>query len=121
MENEKRRFPRARVLCKVSAVYAERVLVLNAHTENIGEGGVCVILEEKLHVPTEVGVELFFSERKEPLSCKGEVVWVRSMDPVECGPALYETGIKFFEIDAGDTTLISSRVNAARAGEESAK
>lgn len=94
---EKRKFPRADIICKISTVYAERLLVFEAHTENIGEGGIRVILSQRLNVPTVVELDLFFSENEAPIRCKGEVVWANEIKPEGVNPRLYDTGIKFTE------------------------
>jgi hypothetical protein len=98
MHKELRKFYRANLICKISATFANRLLVFNSHTENIGEGGIMVILEEKLHVSTPVDVELFLSAREFPLKCKGEVIWVKERSPVGIKPFLINTGIKFIEL-----------------------
>ncbi len=98
MVREKRKFPRADMICKISTVYAERTLVFEAHTENVGEGGIRVILPQRLNVPTVVELDLFLSEKEAPLRCKGEVVWANEIKPEGVKPRLYDTGIKFTEI-----------------------
>lgn len=99
MVMEKRKFPRAEVACKISTVFGERLLVFNAHTENIGEGGIRVILGEKLNISTIVEVDLFLLDKEIPIRCKGEVVWATEMKPEGISPRLFDTGIKFIEIN----------------------
>jgi Tfp pilus assembly protein PilZ len=96
---EKRKFPRASIACKLSTVFGERLLVFNAHTENIGEGGIRVILGERLNITTNVDIELFLLEQEIPIRCKGEVVWASEMKPEAINPRLFDTGIKFIEIN----------------------
>ncbi|MFH0827418.1 MAG: PilZ domain-containing protein [Candidatus Omnitrophota bacterium] len=95
---EKRKFPRADISCKIATVYGERLLVLEAHTENVGEGGIRVILGQRLNVPTTVDLDLFVSGVETPIRCKGEVVWANEVKPQGVNPRLYDTGIKFTEI-----------------------
>jgi Tfp pilus assembly protein PilZ len=97
MRIEKRRFPRATIRCKISAVFGERLLVFNSHTENIGEGGIRVILEQKLNITIPVDVELFMIDNEIPLRAKGEVVWANEMKPEGINPRFFDTGIKFTE------------------------
>lgn len=111
MFTEKRQFPRAVIPCKISTVFAERVLVLNSHTENIGVGGIKVILEEKLHVSTEVDLDLFLLDKEKPLKCKGKIVWVDEITPVEIRPRLFDTGIEFTQISDFDKQEVVKFVN----------
>ncbi len=99
MMEEKRRSPRVDVICKISAVFGERLLVFNVHTENIGEGGARFILGEKLHISTVVEIELFFPHQKTPLKCRGAVIWANEVEPVGVKPQLFDTGIKFIEVE----------------------
>lgn len=98
MPIEKRQFPRAEVACKISVVFADRLLVFNTHTENIGVSGIKVILQEKLNVSTIVDIELFLLGKEIPIKCKGQVVWAKEMVPLEINPRLFETGIEFVQI-----------------------
>ena len=56
MTIEKRLYPRVNIVCKISAIFADRLLVFNTHTENVGEGGIRVILEERLNLSTMVDI-----------------------------------------------------------------
>jgi hypothetical protein len=109
---EKRRFPRADIVCKISAAFGERMLTFDTHTENIGEGGIRVILKEKLNIPTSVGIELYLQEREVAIRCQGEIVWTHEMKPAEVKPHLFDTGIKFVEISDGDRGIIREVVSS---------
>jgi hypothetical protein len=113
MAVEKRRFPRASIMCKVSAVFGERILVFNAHTENVSPGGVRLVLEEKLHIPTEVEVELFFPTREKPLKSKGQIAWVKELGPLGTNPRLFDTGIKFIGLSAADKEELEKFVDSS--------
>ncbi len=106
MEHERRKFRRLNFICKVTAVFGERVLVFNSHTEDLGEGGVKVVLEEKLHVSTQVEVSLFITGKEGPINCKGEITWVREILPVDVGPRFFHTGIKFLDMAGSDQEII---------------
>lgn len=110
MFKEKREFPRANMICKISVVFGERLLVFNVHTENIGEKGVRIILEHKLHPPTDVDLELFVSSREKSVKCKGQIAWVKEMVPKEIKTPLFDTGIRFIDIDASDREEIKSLI-----------
>ncbi len=111
MHNEKRKSPRANVICKICASFAERTLVFDSHTENLGEGGMRVILNQKLHIPTTVDVELFFDSRVVPVKCRGEVIWVKERVPEGIRPLLFDTGIKFLDLGGSQLEEIRSLVS----------
>jgi Tfp pilus assembly protein PilZ len=108
---EKRGFPRVNVTCKISVVSGDRPLVLNSHTENLGAGGVRVIIEEKIDYNKAIDLELFLSDREKPLKCKGKVVWVNEIKPTEIKPRLFDTGIQFMEMSDPDRKQIRDFVN----------
>ncbi len=114
MEQERRKFCRLNFICKVTAVFGERVLVFNSHTEDLGEGGVRVVLEEKLHVSTQVEVSLFLTDKEVPVNCMGEVTWVREILPVNLGPRFFHTGIKFLDITGSDQEIIKRTLEAQK-------
>lgn len=107
---EKRKFPRVKLACKISMVFGERLLMFNSHTENIGELGIRVILEEKLHESTIVAIELFLKERS--LKCKGQVIWVKEVKPLGISPRFFDIGIKFIEMNDSNREEIGELVKA---------
>jgi len=113
---EKRRFSRAVFPCRV--VVGSPIRLLVSHTENIGEGGVRVFLEEKLEPLTVVGLELYL-EKERPIRCKGKVVWVQDkVNPIKKQPLLFDTGIEFIGIDNSDRQYIKNLVDTILAQEK---
>ncbi len=110
MEIDRRKFPRASLGCKITLVFGERLLIFDTFTENVSEGGVGVILNEKLHVPTELTVELFAPDRERPIEAKGEVVWLKEVSSSADAPQLFDTGIKFTKINSADQTYLRNLV-----------
>lgn len=109
---EKRKSPRANIFCKISTIFGERLLVLNSYTENISDGGVKVILEQKLHVSTEVDLELTLADHKPAIKCKGQIVWsdeIASDEPER--HYIFDTGIKFTQISPEDLRSVNELVN----------
>jgi hypothetical protein len=107
---EKRMYPRVDVTCKISAVFGERILVFNVHTENLGEGGARFILEDKLNISTAVDIELFFPDQKTPLQCKGEIIWANEINPSGVNPQLFDTGVRFVGISEQNKEAIRKMV-----------
>jgi len=111
MEIERREFPRVNLIYKISSIFGERLLVFHSHTENISVAGVRTILEEGLHISTELEIELFVSDRGTPLKCKGQIIWVKEINPVSTNPRLFDTGIKFTKISNSDQEYLKNMVN----------
>jgi len=107
---EKRKFPRAVFPCKV--IIGSPVRLIVSHTENISEGGLRVMLEEKLGAYTNVGMEIFF-EKERPLKCKGRIIWVvEKINPLEKKAVMYDTGIQFIDMQETDIQYIRNLVSA---------
>ncbi|UCD15647.1 MAG: PilZ domain-containing protein [Candidatus Omnitrophota bacterium] len=102
---ERRRFIRAKLPCKI-IVYTPEQHTIVSETENIGAGGVRVIIEEKLDIHLIVGLEIYLNN--EVVSCKGRVVWVLDT-PAEASLS-FDTGIEFFEIKEEDRNVIKNIV-----------
>ena len=96
----RRRFPRMHRRCLIHITGKDPVTTISTRTENIGAGGICVILNENLGLFQSVELELNL-ENRDPSSikCKGTVVWVVKKHAREEGTALqYDTGIEFADI-----------------------
>ena len=100
---EKRRFVRVDLSCKI-VVYAPAKHEILTHTENIGEGGVKVVIDEKLETLSIVGLELYLAE--EPIVCQGRVVWVLEQQN------RFDTGIEFYDIKNPDDKIIKNFIEA---------
>ena len=97
----RRKFPRANYPCLViirhNHVGPEALLT---HTENIGIGGVCVILKRnlKLFMPVEIEIDLL--DTTPHIQCEGKIVWsVKRSSSEDKKPSYYDTGIEFVNMD----------------------
>ena len=105
---EKRRFPRAEYPCHVRIKRPARKGILGkktleefaTHTENIGLGGICVLLPKEIKLFSSVEVELELGHPGLWISSKGTIVWcvkkVSLQDKLN-----FDTGIEF--VDLGET------------------
>ncbi|MBN3039626.1 MAG: PilZ domain-containing protein [Candidatus Omnitrophica bacterium] len=105
---EKRRFVRANFPCKI-IIHSPQEQVITTHTENIGAGGVRVIIDEKLEVFSQVTLRIFLEP--EPIESKGRVVWVverksSAIDEID----RFDTGFEFFQIKDPDRKAINDLV-----------
>ena len=113
---EKRRFVRANFPCKIT-IYMPSQHIISTHTENIGAGGVRVVISERLDTSSEVGLEIKLGE--EPIRCQGRVVWaIESDDTSEGKPLSYDTGIEFYQINEEDRSVINNFVEASAVEEK---
>jgi len=108
-EQERRRYTRAVIPCRIEVSSPHQPLI--SHTENIGEGGVRVFLEEKLKLLSIVDLRIFL-EKQSPIKCKGKVVWIAErLNPVDHKPLLFDTGIEFTEMDEPGRKYIGKLVD----------
>ena len=106
---ERRKFPRALFPCKI--ILGSPVRLITSHTENIGEGGFRVLLEEKLSVFTNVGVEIFL-EKDKPIKCKGRIVWVvEKVNPLAGESLMFDTGVEFTDMGDHDKSYVVNLVD----------
>jgi hypothetical protein len=115
MENsgsERRAAARVPFPCKIMISSPVRLLV--SHTENLSEGGLRVMLEEKLSPFTVVGIELYVDKGR-PVKCKGKVAWVKDIfNPIAREAILYDTGIKFIELNDFDKNYLKKIIEACK-------
>jgi len=105
---EKRRFVRAQVPCKIT-MYTPTEHIVATQTEDIGAGGVRVILNEELSIRSTVSIKIFFDTGD--IHSKGRVAWVHRRPPLAVSePDSYDTGVEFYEIKEEDYTVISDFV-----------
>lgn len=103
---EKRRFVRAKYPCHI-IIYAPKEHTIYTHTEDIGGGGVRVVIEERLVISSLVGLELYIERDTKPIVCKGRVVWVVERESVyRKGFIFFDTGIEFVDINESDRETI---------------
>jgi hypothetical protein len=107
---ERRTAPRAIFPCRIMISSPVRLLV--SHTENISEGGIRVMLEERLSPFTMVGIELYFDKNK-PIKCKGKIAWIKEItNPVDRAANMFDTGIKFIDVGEFDKAYLKKLVSS---------
>ena len=107
----RRKFPRASYKCLISIKKRLTAKVISTQTENIGAGGICVVIKDDLGLFQGVDLDLFLSEDSPPIKSGGTVVWVvKKTDPRQKGSYRYDTGIEFIDIRPEDKERISEIV-----------
>lgn len=98
---DRRKFPRARYKCLIYIGKKNSAKTISTHTENIGAGGICVILNEDLGLFQGVNLEIALENGiASNITCSGTVVWVVKKHLVKEKDAMqYDTGIEFVDIN----------------------
>ena len=109
---DRRRFPRAHYPCLIIIRHnhggPEAMLT---HTENVGIGGVCIVLKRSIKLFTTVEVEVDLLDTSSHIKSNGKVVWsVQRKDSEEKKPLFYDTGIEFTDINPQDQKRIDDVV-----------
>ena len=109
-EKEKRRFPRANFSCKI-VVHTPGIRAFISHTENIGIGGIRVILDEKIPYRDIVDLEIYIEEDA-PVRCQGRIVWViDKINPLNKESFSFDTGVEFIDINSEDSVRVDNLVD----------
>src|SRR3989338_3882534 len=104
----RRKFPRANYKCLIAIKKRLTSKSIATQTENIGAGGICVIIKDDLGLFQGVDLELYLDEARPPIKCGGTVVWVvKKSDPKHKGTYSYDTGIEFIDIRPEDREKVS--------------
>lgn len=93
----RRKFPRVNYPCLVVLnQHKGSGDVILTHTENIGIGGICIILKQKLDIFSPVEIELDLLDLGDHIRCKGKVVWnVQRQADMNKKPLFYDIGVEF--------------------------
>lgn len=111
---ERRQFPRANVACRL--VISASNISMDVRTENIGPGGIRVLLPHEIARDTLMCMELHAEEGK-VVSCQGYIAWIMIAKDA-AGNKIYDTGIKFSNLSDEDRRYMCElveRINNAHA------
>ena len=108
----RRKFPRAICPCLVTVRKQEgEDEAALTHTENIGVGGVCVIFKKAVKIFSPVSIELDLLDLREPVRCKGKIVWsVKRRSEANKKPLCYDTGVEFVDMSEEDRKRIETGI-----------
>lgn len=101
---DRRKFPRVNYPCLVviNGVGGTQDALLT-HTENVGIGGVGVILKQNLEMFSPIELEIDLLDLGDHIKCKGKVVWnVQRRIESKSKPLFYDIGIEFDELSEPD-------------------
>lgn len=103
----RRRFPRANYACVVRIRRKGSAEAFHTRTENIGCGGVCVMLPKEIGIFSPVEIELDLESGEHKISCDGTIVWVVRRTEIDKDvPNFFDTGIEFVNLKKEDKSRI---------------
>ena len=105
----RRKFPRANYPCVISVKRKDQPDALSTQTENIGIGGICVILPRDLGIFAPVEINLDLLDGQPGIECDGTVAWViasKEDKKIE----FFDTGLEFTNLKRKDAIRINSIV-----------
>ena len=110
---DQRRFPRAKYKCVVTIHQAGEQTLISAITENIGLGGICILLEKGLDIFSPVELELNLEDGKEQLRMRGTIVWVVRRRELRKGPS-FDTGVEFAELSPEEKARLEALLDKVK-------
>ena len=108
----RRKFPRANYPCVLTVKRKDQQDVLSTQTENIGLGGICVILPRDLGIFAPVEIHLDLLDGQPSIECDGTVAWV-IVSKGDKKSESFDTGLEFTNLTRKDAIRISSIVEKA--------
>ena len=103
----KRKFPRVNLQCEITIhPDAEPAVPIAATTENLGIGGVCVILDQPLDRFANCRVRLSLNETLPGVDCFGRIVWMVPTKTPLARENRFDTGIEFLNLDPESANAI---------------
>ena len=111
-----RKFPRLNVRCEISLHPQPDADSMPTQTENIGAGGVCVILPRALERFSRCWIRLGLDDHLPSVDCQGRIVWaVPTQAQAGARKKTFDTGVEFVDIDPSVRELIRRFVDSKMA------
>jgi len=97
---DKRKFPRLSVQCEITVESEQTPEPMLTLTENLGVGGVCVLLDKKLERFSKCRVRIQLESREPLLESGARVVWIVPTGEAQGRRELFDTGLEFVDAPA---------------------
>lgn len=115
----KRKFPRLALRCELSLTdQIPSGKVIRTQTQNVGAGGVCVILEQAIDRLSVLSLRLEIDPHLPWIQCLGKVMWSVPSRDVATKKQTFDTGIEFLDLQPAEQELIRHYVAARLEPEE---
>ena len=105
MASENRRFIRIAVPCKIFISLPQKHTIVT-YSEDIGDGGIRVNINEKLSYSSIVDLEIYIKDEK--IITQGKIAYTLYYKKT---PLYYSTGIEFHNMKEVDRRLVNNFVN----------
>lgn len=86
--------------------------ILQAQTENLGAGGLCLILDRALERFSTISLRLELDKNLPWIECQGKVIWIVPSRGIGAKKETYDTGIEFLGLEPAEEDLIRSYVES---------
>ena len=103
-----RKFPRIKGKIKADILLGGQNECVTSFTENVGNGGVCVIIDRKLDRFDKVKLKLAIDDGLSPVECDGSVVWTIEKRKFGENAPNYDVGIEFLRMNSIDQERIKT-------------
>ncbi len=103
-----RKFPRINSKIEVDIKINGNIEHISTLTENIGIGGICIILDKKVDKYSLVKLNLEINDDFSPIECDGRIVWIIEKRIFGKNDSHYDVGIEFLNMDAVDGDRIKN-------------
>ena len=98
-----RKFPRLAIKCDVEISGTNNPLSVAVITQNIGAGGVCVVMPKEVSKLTRVLIRLHLSDDPEPVESYARVCWVvPTRTDLKKDETVFDTGFEFINMSDPD-------------------
>lgn len=97
-----RKFPRLNLRCEIKINLEAESRSIQANTENVGSGGVCLIQTEPLERFSRCYVLLELDKDLPGIKCEGKVAWVIPRKNPLSKDKVFDTGIEFVKLKPED-------------------
>jgi len=104
----RREFPRAEYPCNITVKRKDNSERISTQTQNIGVGGICIVLPKDLGIFAPVETELDLLDGGPIVVCDGTIVWIVEKKGEE-NPT-FDTGVEFTNLKEEDANRISEIV-----------
>lgn len=103
----KRKFPRINLQCEIAIASEGQKSSIRANTENVGVGGVCVILDQELERFSKCRIHLDLKGKK-GIDCEAKVVWIVPTRQNKSTKKYFDTGLEFVGLPGEDLDEVKS-------------
>lgn len=103
----KRKFPRIKLQCEIAIQSDGPKYAIHAITENVGIGGVCVILDQPLERFSKCRLRLELKSKHE-IDCAAKVVWMVPTQAAKGSKKRFDTGLEFLGLEPEEGEILKA-------------